>query len=289
MCEIEAIAVDKEEIKQWSKEYSFLKLATDLTGETAQYAGFLASLVSEETGSWDVKQAVLGGHLVRLFKLLRHSIAQARDEQAEMLWVSIRLAAECIVNFRFILSNQREEVYTSFLHHSLQHEKRLLGNINTAIQCRNGVVLPIEERMTRSIDRTFANSEVRLDDLPKRRIRNWANKNVRERARSIGLEEAYLGVFSGPSLSVHGNWGDFLQHHLEVKAPGRFSPKFENSRARPHPFLSLPRLALPGLVEYSQNLGSMDDAPIIERIRGLLGRVELAEELHEAFLCGKQT
>jgi hypothetical protein len=100
----------------------------------------------------------------------------------------------------------------------------------------------------------------------------------------LGLEEAYLGIFGGPSESIHGSWADLRQHQLRVVAPGRFMPRFEDERARPQPFYALTTLLIPGLVSYARSLGEVASAQIVERLKNLATRVQTADELHEEYL-----
>ena len=162
-----------------------------------------------------------------------------------------------------------------------------MESIQQNIEERDGEVLPIEVRMLRSIDKAFVNSSVSIEDLPKNKIRNWGGVNFRERVRALGLEEAYLGIFGGPSGNIHGSWGDLRQHQLEVVEPGRFKPRFDDERARPHPFYSLTTLLIPGLITYARDLGEAGTAEIVQRLENLDSRVETAADLHEEYLQRK--
>lgn len=282
--EIERTPVDRSDIHKWDREYPFLKLAADLMRETGQWVCVLSNACVGERDDWSLEEAVLGGHLVRLFKLIRHAMDQTKNDRGEMLWISLRLMGECAVNFRYLLENRRPEVFESFLHHSLQHEKALLEEIDTNVAARGGEVLPIEERMRRSINKTLLDSNVSLSDLPEEKIRNWGNRNFRERIRDIGLENAYSGIFGGPSRNVHGNWQDFLQHHLEVVEPGRFRPKFDDARVRPQALFALSTIIIPGLIHYVRSLGVAESDTMALRLQELNDRVVLADALHEEYL-----
>ena len=82
------------------------------------------------------------------------------------MWVLLRLASECVVNFGYLLLNNSEDVVRSYLHQSLQHERQLKQVLEGNIAAGGGECLPIEERMLASIARTFEKTQV-LDDLPK--------------------------------------------------------------------------------------------------------------------------
>ena len=88
---IEPVPVNPETVRKWDRENPHLKLSTDLMGEAAKYTCLLGSAFVDEKCEWNVDQAILGGHLVRLFKLIRHAIQQAVDDHADLLSVVIRL------------------------------------------------------------------------------------------------------------------------------------------------------------------------------------------------------
>jgi len=284
LSEIEIVAVDPEIVRGWGNEYPHLKLSTDLMGEAARYTCMLGSALAVGRTDWSVGEAILGGHLVRLFKLMRHAIQQVVDSHADILFVTIRLISEGIINFRYLQENRSDELFRSYLSQSLQKERDLLESIRANIADRGGKTIPIEERMLASIARAFANSQVKVEDLPLKRIRNWGGLNVRERAKALGLEEAYLGIFGGPSESIHGSWADLRQHQLKVVAPGRFMPQFEDERPRPQPFYSLTALLIPGLISHAHALGEATSAQIVERLEDLARRLHTADELHEEYL-----
>lgn len=276
--------VDEAEVRKFRKDYDYLVLATDLFRESAQWVGIFTNAVVGSSESWNRTQAVIGGHLVRLFKLMRPTIEAAKNRRGEQLWVFLRLASETIINFRFLLRNDDEETIRSYIHQSLQHEVRLLERIEENVTNRGGKALPIEERMRRSVERTFRNSEVTPSSVPSRKIRNWAGKNLYQKAEAIGLDQAYWGMFGGPSRNIHGSWQDLLQHHLTVVRPGVYRPNFEDARTRPQPFFALSKLVIEGLVEYSQYLETQESAEIDAHLSDLLARIELADRLHEEYL-----
>ena len=284
LCEIEKVVVDPDVVRAWGKEYPHLKLAIDLMGEVACYTCMLGSAVAAGRTDWSIDEAILGGHLVRLFKLMRHAIQQVVDAHTDILFVTFRLISEGIINFRYLQENRSDELLMSYVHQSLQREKTLVESIRTNIAERGGGTLPVEDRMLASIERAFANSQVNEEDIPQKRIRNWGGLNVRDRVEALGLEDAYLGIFGGPSENIHGSWADLRQHQLQVVAPGRFRPRFENERPRPQPFYVLTALLIPGLVSYARAFGEAASAEIVERLEDLATRVHSAEEAHEEYL-----
>lgn len=141
--------------------------------------------------------------------------------------------------------------------------------------------------MLRSIKRTFSNSLLSESALPRKKIRNWGDKNLFEKAEAVGLSHAYSAVFGGPSRNVHGGWQDMLEHHLECLAPGEFKPKLEFTRPRPQAVYALTGLIADTLHDYANFLAHPVVDPIVERLKYLHSRNLRASQLHEAFLVAK--
>ena len=227
---------------------------------------------------------MLGGHLVRMFKLMRFVLEESIEKRAELLAILVRLLAECVINLRYLIQNDSRELVDSFVAYSLQHERDLANRIRDSVRENDGRELPIERRMLNSIERTFLNSGIAEVDLPKKKVHNWGEKNLYEKAKDVLLGEAYLAIFGGPSRNVHGGWHDLLQHHLECVAPEQFKANLEFTRPRPQPIYALTGLIAETLSGYVELLGHPDVAPLFVRLSDLHRRNLLASNLHEEYL-----
>ena len=285
--DIEPVTVNRSEVESFEKNSQYAELAFNLFRETAQWVCLFAAILGERP-SWNVHEAILGGHLVRLFKLTR-CILEVAQERAEIMWIFLRLSAECLINFRFLLANASDELFASYLHQSLQHDRELLWQIDQNVAARGGAVLPIEKRMRHSVARTFERSGVNMSDLPEKKIHNWGSKNLFERAQAVGLDSAYFAIFGGPSRNVHGGWRDLLEHHLDYKSDGQFTPHLDFSgESRPQALFAAAYITVPALLHYIEVLGpavGMEAAR--RRLQDLGERVSLADTLHEQFLQGR--
>jgi uncharacterized protein DUF5677 len=287
IADIERVEVSEDAASLFVREGQYLELAFNLLRETGQWVCVASCLSVGDRPIWNVRQAVIGGHLVRLFKLIRLLLETVNTDRAELMWVLLRLASECVINLRYLLLDNSDEVVQSYLHQSLQHERELKHVIERNIAARNGERLPIEDRMLGSIAKAFEKSQVREDDLPVPRIRHWGGKNAFEKAEAIGLEDAYLAVFGGPSRNIHGGWRDLLEHHLVCEAPGQFAPNLEfSSVRRPQPIFATASMIVPGLIDYVDHLAVGQLAIVREKLLDLYGRILLADRLHEAYLQG---
>jgi hypothetical protein len=287
LAELDLTTVDETELSSFENEGQHYGVAFNLFRETAGCVCILASTTVGPEPTWNVEQAVLGGHLVRMFKLMRFVMEESIHHRDEMLSVLVRLLAECVINLRYLIRNKSPELIQSYLAYSLRHEKDLADLIRTNVRDRNGVELPIEHRMLRSIKRTFDNSQFPEESLPLKKLRNWGDKNLFEKAKDVELGDAYLAIFGRPSRNVHGGWQDLIQYHLECEAPGVFKPNLEFNRPRPQAIYSLTHLITETLLGYIEILNHPSLEPIHDRLTGIDTRNQLASDSHERYLVAK--
>lgn len=281
--DIERVEVDERLVSGFDREIRFSILGFNLTRELASWTCVAACVMPPE-GSWARDDAVLAGHSVRLFKLLRTLLDQVNNERADLMWVVLRMASECAINLQYLLRHSHQGAVDNYVKYSLQREWTLLDEIDENIANRGGEELPIESRMRRSIMRTFAQSGVDPADRPAARIRHWGGKDLRQKSVELGYEKAYLAIFAGPSESVHGNWGDLLRYHLTWTA-GRFTPRTDSSpMKRPQPFFAIGVIGARGVLEYLERLDPVRFSHPIEQLLDLAVRSDLADSLHEQYL-----
>ena len=248
--------VTPERIATFTSENDFNGLVVELLIEVGSLACVAGSLLPAETRRWNRNQAILGGHVVRLYKLISALLDQICQRQREITFIVARLAAECIINLRFLLRFGDDATFDSYVTHSLRQEKRLHDRICKAIEERGGEVLPVEERMLTSIGKAVRASGFTTDELSASRPKQWADMNLYDRADAIGLGGTYLGVFGGPSSSVHGNWGDLLEFQLETDhEAGTFAPILEWHHPRPQIGETVAFLAVEAIREYFDHVG----------------------------------
>ena len=143
---------------------------------------------------------------------------------------------------------------------------------------------PVERRMLASIETAAAKSGIDLDSInpPK----NWAGKNLFEKAREVGLDAAYLGAFGGPSHSVHGNWQDLLEYHLTLEDDG-FLPNFDWHQPRPQLLTTIAHLSLLALTEFFSNIVGPAGSEVADKFPDVLERLQRLVGLHEEFLASR--
>jgi hypothetical protein len=283
---IKATDVSEERFKTFSTEDDFNGVAVELLIEAGSYICVAANLLPSDTHRWNRDQAILGGHLVRLYKLVSALLDQICQRRQEIAFIIARIAFECIVNLRYLIKFANDpEIFDSYVAHSLRQEKRLDTKIREMIDARGGEVMPVENRMLNSIAKTAKASAIRIEDLSASRPRNWADKTLAERAEAVGLGDAYLGTFGGASAAVHGSWMDLLEFQLDTNHDEvSFAPSFSWRNPRPQIGQTVAYLATQAARDYFNFVGEGPLEFMDEKFDDLSSRVRKAAQAHDAFL-----
>lgn len=276
--------IDRTTIEQFESEGDYVGLALDLVIEAGSYTCVAANLYRNEEMIWTRDEASLGGHLVRLYKLVDTLLDQTCKHRREISVVVARLIFECIVNLRYMIANASDDLFRSYRIYSLQHELKLLERIETNIAERDGLSLPIEDRMITSILASFKASDLTRQEVADNRQRNWSGLNLYERAKAIGLEQAYLAAFGGSSHTIHGNWQDLLEYHLEKIDDNAYRSNIGWHLPRPQILEALVTLIVDALADYIWYIAESDAEDFLQRLDDLKCRTRQLSELHEAFL-----
>jgi len=279
--------VNIEEIKKYEDEDQFMSLAVELFKEVAKITTILSCTYrldnDNKPGKWTRDEAILGGLMIRLTKLQSALLDQVCQKRLEIANILFRCLGENLINLRYLLSENRAELFEDYIEYSLREEKRFLNKINNNIRKR-GYEVPIETRMKNSIERAFNISSFSPDKVDEAKWKPWGEK-IFERAKNVNMEEIYFVMFSLPSHAVHGNWQDLITYHLEYEN-GEFSPKTEWGYPRPQPLFAAAFLSAEINKIYLDEI--IPDCPDKKQMNSILDdiikRIHKADELHEQFL-----
>jgi hypothetical protein len=284
---IDVVEVNPEIISKFKSEREFLGLSIDIMVEVASYITVALNILGPN-GYWTRDQAAVGGNMVRLYKLFSAVLDQTVQGRRETSFIFLRLSFETIVSIRYLLQEYEPNLIDRYVKHSLDHERKLYRKIMDNIANRSGLVLPIEDRMIKSIEKEFRSSGVNIDDMPVRKELNWGGKNIYEKAEAVGLGEAYLAMFAGSSQNVHGAWGDLYGNHLTNDDEGNFTPNIDWGHCRPQLLYSLSLISLETAEQFALFMGGQEVADhFIPRLDDLRDRIIKADQAHEAYLAGK--
>lgn len=285
------VPVDPEAIRRFTSDDEFMRLAVELTKETAAVVSVAAcaghpNKAADGIEPWPRNKAVLCGLLVRLSKLFHGLLMATCDRRGELAYVFLRPIFETCVNLTY-LQRSGPASFDEYVRFSLRVEKELMDLVRENIAKRNKVALPIEERMLGSIRSAFESSGVDPATVNADERRPFDGKSIFRRAAAVGLDSAYLAAFSLPSHAVHGNWQDLLQHHLR-EVDGGFLPEAKWTTPKPQMLEAPCILALEALDGYLE--AEFGDAAknVLNRARDLRDRVLQFSRLNEGYLAERQ-
>lgn len=286
--EVEKPLVNDEIIAEFADEDDFNRLGVSLLIEAGCYACIAANTLGGRE-KWDRDTAAIGGNMVRLYKMISALLDQTTQRRRDTSFIFARLIFETVVTIRFLIKYFSPDLVADYIKSSFKHEIKLRRSIERNIAERSGVILPIEDRMIKSIDLAFANSGLDAGDLDGYRERNWGGKNLYEKADDLGMSDAYLGAFSGPSQAIHGAWGDIYAHCLKADGDGLFSPNLEWSYPRPQLISASANLTLFAIDDYFRFVGGADlQEKVHEELRDLATRLTAFDQAHERYLAQKE-
>jgi uncharacterized protein DUF5677 len=281
--DVSRVDVSSEAMNAFSTEEEFLQLAFSLMVEVTSYVSIAACTMGP---TWDREHAAVGGNMVRLFKLLDTLLDQTAKRRQEVSLIVSRLIFECTVNIRYLIDRFSTETVDAYISYSFRHERRLYGLIKDNIGERGGLVLPIEDRMLKSIERSARVSDISLDEVVPFAKGPWPD-NLFERSKMVGLEKIYLGAFGGPSHAVHGNWQDIYANNLDWNEENQsFTPRLEWKRPRPQVLSSLALIVIETVGIYCSFAGV--GSRLAPSLRDLTDRVLRYVDGHENYLGEKQ-
>ena len=281
--DIKRVPINEKEIRQFRREKDFIGLSIDLLIEVGSFVCVAANLYPSGK-TWNRDEAILGGHFVRLYKLISAILDQTCQYRREIIMIHTRLAFECIINLRYIINHASKELFDSYVKYSLQHEKKLKDLIERNINDRSGDPMAVEKRMLDSINRMFKFSNIKPDEISSaKKMKNWGNKNIYEKAEALRMEQVYLAAIGGGSHSVHGNWSELLEFHLIAKDPNCFEANLEWHPPRPQILNAVSLHCCFAIYDYLQWLGE-DLTTLMNTMRDLEKRIRSLDSLHEEFL-----
>lgn len=285
MPDVKRVDVDPTKLEGFSSEEDFNGLSVDLLVEVGSYVCIAYSLLPASTKRWNRDQAIIGGNMVRLYKLICALLDQTCQRRRMTAFIFGRLAFETIVNIAYLIEFGSPELFDLYVQHSLKHERRLYDRIRENIAARGGEELQIETRMLASIDRACRKSGVTISNIKASGAGNWGGKNLYEKAEAVGLNYIYLGVFGGPSRNVHGSWADLMEYHLDYEDDEQlsFAPEPLWHRPRPQLLFTIARLTVPVVQRYFAHVTAEPDV-FADELQDLAERISTADSAHELFL-----
>jgi hypothetical protein len=285
--DIERVAVDEIALASFTREDDFTGLAVSLMVETSSWA-CVAACTMGTNPTWDRDHAAICGNMVRLYKLLHSVLDQTCQRRQETSFILSRLVFETLVNIRYMISNFSSELIDSYVAYSFRHERKLRDVILENVSVREGRMLPIEDRMLKSINRSASAAGMVWDDLNPLQRGPWGGKNLFDKAEAVGLDKVYLAAFGGPSHSVHGNWHEVYGNHLHWDEKNGFTPNLDWHHPRPQVLFAICTLVIETLNIYFDFMCGEQAKETFEKpLQDLYARVFQVNDAHETYLTKK--
>ena len=275
------------ELEKGMNESSYIHAGVELFKELMQYvciASCIYKVAEKDTPTgWTRNEAILAGLLIRGTKIASGFLEAICNNRMELANILQRSLTETMINLKYILTFQSDQLFDDFVIYSLRSEKKLYEIITNNIAER-GYEIPIEKRMKRSISRSFEKSGISLNRV------NSANKNVWggsifKRFKDLGLAKGYHALFGIQSHFVHGNWQELLMHHLDYQG-GKFTPRCDWSPPRPQPIFAMGYLIGETTIQFLEAFSPEcnDRDKLRESLRDCVDRINRVDELHEKYL-----
>ncbi|TFD37780.1 hypothetical protein E3T40_04115 [Cryobacterium sp. TMT1-19] len=279
--------VDFEELQEVVTEEPFVREGFELLKEASILLAVVAGIRTERLrNGLSRDQAIIVGHYARMTKLMKSLIRQLSDGHGGDQQIAVsREFMDSVSTVMYLLRDPGDGArYTSYVMDSLIAEREFLKDVREQVAQRGGVMLPIEERINRSIADTLSAAGVREKDIPSRRNNGWPNAQAR--IELLG-PTAYSAYRTG-SGAVHGSFTEIYKNYLDGTSGG-FEIELRPQRFRPQPLLSMALLSLMTLSDYSfKFLGVALPQVLEDRGRSLLDVLRRVDDLHERYLADRQ-
>lgn len=271
------------DLEDATEEEPFVREGFELLKEAAVLLTAVAGLrTALHSNGLARDHAIVVGHYARMIKLMKSLIRQLSDGHGGDQQIAIsREFMDSVSTIVYLIRDPGDGTrFTSYVMDSLIAEREFLKDVRKQVTQRGDLMIPIEERINRSITETLAAAGVREEDIPARRNNGWPSAQAR--LELLG-PTAYAAYRTG-SGAVHGSFADIYKNHLS-EAPEGFEIELRPQPFRPQPLLTMAMLSLLTVSDYSTTfLGHPLPATLEERGRALMEMLRRVDQLHERHL-----
>jgi hypothetical protein len=214
------IRVDFDELATTTESYPFDRAGWEFIAR----AGRLTRLLVDATGPLTVDEAVIGGLLVRVSKLLFDLFRATQEEESEAHGILARCVLEATVDLRWLSSRNDPTAFRRYRADSFASRRRWLDEA-AADERGDAAMDATLAKVTAHTEAELVAAGVEWDDVP-RRPHSWGG-SLRQRMIDLDLERDYTSFFAGHSNYVHGSWHEIRAFHVQATPDGyRLDPTF---------------------------------------------------------------
>ena len=226
-------------------------------------------------------QAIAAGLLVRISKLMASVVKLSSDiEHGETVQALNRCIIESVVNVRYLLLKDSDEVYNRFVKNGLRPEREFYDIIHQEIEQRGGQRLTIEVGMLKSITDKCKASGVTIEEVDLK-AGSWGG-SLRDRVETLESGKgAYTILQRIPSHAIHGTWMDLLSNHL-LPQEDRFDLNFDHLQTDGELLTPIAFFAIEAAREYlDKYIGRRIGKQLYERVDDVHARLMKVETTRE--------
>lgn len=163
---------------------------------------------------------IISGLMNRCARLMLSNVALSHERKfGETTAIVDRCIFESAVKIKWLCSSESDEEFRRYIADGLKTEIELKEKINDEVAKNNGVSLPIEDRMLKSIARHIDASGMTEEEIK-------STKKIRDLAAmldALGVRRLiYVAAQKIGSHHVHGTWPSLLFHYLENRENSNF-------------------------------------------------------------------
>jgi hypothetical protein len=194
---------------------------------------------------------VLIGLLNRCARLMLSNVALSHEGKfGETTAIVDRCIFESALKVVWLCEQPSEERFTRFLADGLKTELEFKQEIEANIETRGGKVLPIEQRMLRSIANHIAAAGLTPDEI----VAAKKLPDVASMMSSLGFTRIHYVIAQKiGSHHVHGSWPSLLFHYLEEESEEEafaFAPRGHDCETNRNQYMFVSGVVLQAMASY---------------------------------------
>ena len=215
-------------------------------------------------------KAVIVGHMVRITKLYEGILIHICNHQQELAHIFFRLIFETVIRMEYLMTSEsQEKTLQSYILTSYRPEKEMLQDLENS--AKQGPLIPIQERMRRSIISWLKDDEINEKELFDNTNWNVDGKDLQDIINAFEIDTYYFYEIVTASHHLHGDWLDIGCYHL--RRDGRYyTPDLSFTEPDPRTACSITSVSLDSLLKYLKwNKSDPENklSPIVEKLHAL--------------------
>ena len=209
------IAVDFEALRLTDDRWDFDLLGFEMlarAGRMAEQVGAGVARATPPTGL-TLDEAVVGGLLIRLTKLVRALFDSTQADQSEAHLALSRCVAETALTLRWLVEHGTAEHLRRFRADSFAQWRRELARMQqVGSGSEDDVQRLTRQKVEEQVGHELLAAGLSWDDVPA--IPNSWGPDLRQRCQAFDQEWIYHSLFASHSAYVHPSWHEIRAFHL---------------------------------------------------------------------------